>query len=336
MSGSAKYRTQQVRELYRKEFALVDSLTQALAENPSHPEVLHDRFEALTGGYRHLLNQVIKLTLISDTLQDRLKRAEAELSETVANMHRLNRNLRALNEKKDEVLAMAAHDVRSPLAGIQGLAEMLASGDLDGEGESRDTAREIATAATEILRMVSGMLVGSETEVFSGDATDLETTTIRALVQSLEARTRSEVERKKIGLTKDLTNPDAVIVLEQLLFMRIADNLLSNALKFSPAGGAVHITLGIADSWLEFRVKDSGPGITPADRKRIFHMAGSLSAKPTGGEQSTGIGLTIVNRIVNHLGGSVSCESEPGQGAEFIVRLPVREVGADVPLATLN
>jgi signal transduction histidine kinase len=101
------------------------------------------------------------------------------------------------------------------------------------------------------------------------------------------------------------------------------DNLVSNAIKYTPLGGRMELSMSVDDRGIAIRVKDEGPGLSQEDLSRLFGRFQRLSARPTGGESSTGLGLSIVKRIVELHGGTVGAESAgPGQGATFIIRLP--------------
>ena len=102
------------------------------------------------------------------------------------------------------------------------------------------------------------------------------------------------------------------------------DNLVSNAIKYTPVGGVMELSMSVDDGGIAISVKDEGPGLSTDDMARLFGRFQRLSAKPTGGESSTGLGLSIVKRIIELHGGSVSAESNgPGRGATFIIRLPM-------------
>jgi signal transduction histidine kinase len=100
------------------------------------------------------------------------------------------------------------------------------------------------------------------------------------------------------------------------------DNLVSNAVKYSPRGKNIYARVYYADGRVRAEVKDEGPGISAEDQKRLFGKFARLSARPTAGEHSTGLGLAIVKRLVESMHGEVWCESHPGSGAAFIVELP--------------
>ncbi|MDB6007176.1 MAG: Sensory transduction histidine kinase, partial [Prosthecobacter sp.] len=102
------------------------------------------------------------------------------------------------------------------------------------------------------------------------------------------------------------------------------DNLISNAIKFTSEGLRVSIMAnGGSREWTTFSVRDEGPGFTADDQKKMFRRYGRLSARPTGGEHSTGLGLSIVKRLVETLNGHIVVESEAGKGACITVSLPV-------------
>ncbi len=129
-------------------------------------------------------------------------------------------------------------------------------------------------------------------------------------------------ERKEIRLIAELQEvTDSLFDAGRM--RQVVDNLLSNAIKFSPSGSVVNVTCGQAGQVLDITVADQGPGIPSEDLDRLFDSFEKLSAQPTGGEKSTGLGLSIVKSIVDAHGGEIDVDSEVGKGTTFIVRLPV-------------
>jgi signal transduction histidine kinase len=104
--------------------------------------------------------------------------------------------------------------------------------------------------------------------------------------------------------------------------MEVLDNLISNAVKYSPQGKNIYIRLNISNEAVAVEVQDEGPGLSDEDKKHLFGKFARLSARPTAGEHSTGLGLSIVKRMVEAMNGRVWCESELGKGAKFCVELP--------------
>jgi len=136
---------------------------------------------------------------------------------------------------------------------------------------------------------------------------------------------QDSARRKMLKLKCHVPMEPGVGVGDIQAFTQALDNLLSNALKFSPPGKAIEITVRPAGRMVECLVCDEGPGFTTEDKALMFHRYKRLSARPTGGEPSTGLGLSIVRKLVQAMHGELLCRSEPGQGAVFTIRLPCPE-----------
>ena len=128
---------------------------------------------------------------------------------------------------------------------------------------------------------------------------------------------------KKIKILTDFPVEAVVVQADAFALDQILDNLISNALKFSLADRRIFISVRHAGDQAECIIRDEGPGFTAEDRTKMFRRYVRLSARPTGGEPSTGLGLSIVRKLVQGMGGELSCESIPENGATFIVSLPL-------------
>ena len=104
---------------------------------------------------------------------------------------------------------------------------------------------------------------------------------------------------------------------------QILDNLISNAIKYSPYDKKVYIRINQSENRVRCEIQDEGPGLSQADQKKLFGKFTRLTPKPTGTEHSTGLGLFIVNKLVNAINGKVWCESELGKGTTFLVEFPI-------------
>jgi len=104
---------------------------------------------------------------------------------------------------------------------------------------------------------------------------------------------------------------------------QVVDNLISNAVKYSPKGSVITVTIHTKGSFAGFTVRDNGPGIPDDERHKLFKDYGRLSATPTGGEKSTGLGLAICRKIIEAHNGTIGVDNLPGHGAEFYVSLPL-------------
>jgi signal transduction histidine kinase len=133
--------------------------------------------------------------------------------------------------------------------------------------------------------------------------------------------------RKDITVT--LTNHHAgVVFADRKRLRQVLDNLISNAVKYSPAGSTVEVHQILRRGWWRVEVKDQGPGLTAPDRQAVFEYFTTLSAKPTGGESSTGLGMAITRRVVEAHGGDVGVDSQPGAGSTFWFSIPESDQSA--------
>jgi two-component system sensor histidine kinase/response regulator len=112
------------------------------------------------------------------------------------------------------------------------------------------------------------------------------------------------------------------VLADEMAVNRVLDNLVSNAVKFSPRKTTVRLSLQSTGGQVQCCIADQGPGFTSEDKTRMFRRFGRLSARPTGGEPSTGLGLSIVRKLTRAMDGDVTCQSVPGQGAVFTIGLP--------------
>jgi two-component system sensor histidine kinase/response regulator len=133
---------------------------------------------------------------------------------------------------------------------------------------------------------------------------------------------REAAESKNIATRTELPDGPVIVKADPSALDQALDNLVSNAIKFSPLGKDLVISVKNGGAHAECVIRDQGPGFTEEDKKRMFRRYARLSARPTGGEPSTGLGLSIVKKLVSAMGGELRCESSPGLGTTFTVRLP--------------
>lgn len=254
------------------------------------------------------------------TLRTRLlARRNQELEGRV---RKATRELEALNQEKNEFIALVAHDLKSPLSLIQQLSGGLLRGEIAGAPEaSRPWLEMVARAARDMSALIHRVLNVNALE--SGDlypsfqAVDVALLTAQQ-VQGFFAK----AERKQVALDVEGL-PEALWARTDGPYVQqIMDNLISNAIKFSPPGGTVWIRGSHVGQMAVLEVQDQGPGLTDDDKLRLFQRFAQLSARPTGDESSSGLGLSIAKRLVEALQGWIHVDSEPGKGATFRVELP--------------
>jgi len=230
-------------------------------------------------------------------------------------------DLRHLAEDKDELVGILAHDLKNHLAGMKLSASLLAGRIGEMPPRCATLAENIALSTNRMLVFVKEFLANQSAEHLVLKPVPVELT---ALLAGLVAQHQAEAVLKQITLTASLAAEPALVQADPEALRQVVDNLLSNAIKFAPMGGSVALSGG--QSWAgcaRFEVRDSGPGFLEADREKLFRRYGRLSARPTGGEPSTGLGLSIVKRLLEQMRGKISLESQPGEGARFSVLLPL-------------
>jgi len=258
-------------------------------------------------------------------LENRVNQRTRELTAANRRLEAQWSRLQRANAFKSEILGTVAHDLKNPLSVILGRTEILT--EMVGQAASspenvKAQINHIRNSANRLTSMVNNLISDA-----MADALDIairtEVVDVAMLVKEVAAANRPLADNKKqkiaVIATADCpTNCDADRVREAI------DNLLSNAIKYSHIGGRVEISVERADGDTQIRVKDEGAGLSPDDMARLFERFQRLSAQPTGGESSTGLGLSIVKRIVELHGGTIRAESAGlGQGTTFIMRLPV-------------
>jgi signal transduction histidine kinase len=230
-------------------------------------------------------------------------------------------------ERNNEILGVASHDLKNPLAGILGLAEIIldniqSSTDDEMKAEALECITLLHSEADRMLRIIKELLDKhreGESLVLHKEPIDLNDIIETALRWNHQQAAQKAID---IRFQRDHRVP---IEVDVDALMRVVDNLLSNAVKYSPRGSRVWVELEHGADGAVLSVRDEGPGLTNEDLKRVFGKGQQLSAKPTGGEHSTGLGLYIVKQLVEQHNGQVGVESEAGKGATFWIRLPVRE-----------
>ncbi|MBI5596981.1 MAG: DUF3365 domain-containing protein [Elusimicrobia bacterium] len=236
---------------------------------------------------------------------DRLSRQKAELA--------------ALNETKDRLLGMAAHDLRTPLAGVVGLAGLLRE-------ESKDP---LALGFVEGILESSARMLGLINELL--DVTKINTgkldlkprpTDIKGLLVESVRFNAMLARQKDIAVVAELPDGLGTASVDPDRFKQVLDNLISNAVKYSDPRTTVTVGARLDADGRSIWVQDQGVGIKEEELGRVFDEFFKASSRPTAGESSHGLGLAIVKKIVESHGGTVSVNSAPGKGSRFVVRLP--------------
>ena len=249
----------------------------------------------------------------------------SNVNQKIANQNELidkkNQDLEELNKEKNNLINIVAHDLRNPLTSI-----IMTSQFVKEELEKKDKKNSkllgvIEDSGKRLSKMISKILDVDAIEEGSS-AMELVPVNLSEILLSNCVAFEDRAKKKKIKIQKNISE-GVIVKADQTYVYQVLENLISNAIKFSPANKGIYITLTFNKETALVEVRDEGPGISRSDKPHLFQKFHKLSATPTGGESSTGLGLSIVKKFVESMGGNVWCESEQGRGATFLVEFPL-------------
>jgi signal transduction histidine kinase len=302
---------------------------------PVVPEILR----AKVGVFLDLYRKSTELEQLNATLEERVSARTAELERSVAQLrdseHHLRLQREALeeaNRRKNQFLAMLAHELRNPLQPI------LTAMELGRQPEIAPTEMEWSRNVIErqfklLVRLVDDLLDASR--INSGKlALRRENIALAEVVAAAVDSVRPSAEAKRQTLDVDVPREPVEILADGARLTQVFFNLLGNAVKFTPHGGRIALTVARDANDIEIRVCDNGTGIPGTQLPRIFEMFFQGEGRPGTGPGGLGLGLALVKQLVELHGGCVSARSAgPGTGSEFCVRLPARVGGSDATIA---
>jgi PAS domain S-box-containing protein len=239
---------------------------------------------------------------------------------------------RRLETMRQDLVATVSHELRTPLAAIYGSALTLRREDVDLGDEMRNTLlRVIAEEAARLGEIVNDLLLAGQldagslnVQIEACDALHI----VRAELESARAHVPDAVE-----LALEAPDELPAVSADPSQLRQVVANLIDNAIKYSPAGGAVTVSLGVANGNVRLAVSDVGIGIPPSERRRIFEKFYRLDPEMTGGIGGTGLGLYICRELVRRIDGRIWVEENSGRGSTFVVEIP--RVPAPVPAGSL-
>lgn len=314
---------------------LVEIINKALAGiTVDDRERVNNRWIAVDTSYYHRWAKAFKISAIVAAVaivvflliffhNRRLARELAERRKIQAELERTRDRLVKASQEKSELMHMVAHDLRGPLTSIQLGVELLQMEPPLSPASRATTTLRVNESADQMARLISDLLSAQNVDegrfalnFVAGDACYIA----KAAMSSLS----TVAQHKQIAIDTRLPQMPVSLTTDFVAMQQVVDNLLSNALKYSPRGSRVEIAVAEKKNCCRIEVRDQGPGVKPEEREKIFEKFGRGSAKPTQGEESIGLGLWIVRRFAMALHGAVWCEPGPGGvGSLFIVEVPL-------------
>lgn len=259
----------------------------------------------------------------SNALYEQITRLNNQLVAMQRELARKNAELERLNQQKNHFLGIAAHDLRNPLSAILAYSEFLLADLSDQLDEEQVEFLNVIHSSSQFMsQLINDLLDVAKIESGKLDL-DLEPTDLGDLIATNVNLNRRMARDKEIKLRLDLEDVPTVLV-DPAKIEQVLNNLISNAIKYSPAGTVVDIRLSRQDDHLRLSVQDRGQGIPSEEMDKLFKPFSRTSVQTTGGETSTGLGLVIVKKIIDGHGGEIDVESQVGEGTTFHVRLPLQ------------
>lgn len=264
-----------------------------------------------------------------------LKKQKGELETTVKNLESVNvnlldqkerlteskRQLELLHTQKDELFAMAIHDIKNPVSAIRGYIELLNSYDLNAQ-EQNEIMTSLVASSENIVKLTQSMCT-----IIAQDRPEptlkFQQTSIKKIIDEICNQNISYAKAKSIKLMNKSSVGLPDIAVDEVKIQEVIENLVNNAIKYGPPETTVEVRTYIKGKNLTVEVQDTGVGIPEDDLKRVFQKGAVLTPKPTGLEQSSGLGLWIVKRIIEEHNGKVWVTSKTGSGSTFGFELPM-------------
>jgi len=258
-----------------------------------------------------------------------LKHTKDLLLQRNQELQEVNEQLHQLNMDKDELLGIVAHDLKSPLSAIRGIADALVNDDTLPETIRQEFQQTILDTSDRMFSLIGELLNANAIErggvVFTKRPVSVSET-MRDIVHQYSKQAESK------SLTFDLVIENtAIAYTDDFALHQICENFVSNALKYSPAEKAILIRVATQEhstnsqtthQVVRVEVQDQGPGLSEEDQLKLFGKFMRLSARPTAGEHSTGLGLSIVKKLAEAVGARIGCNSTLGNGATFFLEIP--------------
>ncbi|MCU0426468.1 MAG: ATP-binding protein [Candidatus Kapabacteria bacterium] len=266
----------------------------------------NDEVEVLANTFNHMVES-IRAAL--EDVQRSLKKAEEA------------------NARKTELLSIVSHDLKSPITSVLAAIKLIEIGDITAE-EFPEVGTMIRQLCERMIDLIESLLASSALEMgriqinkASCDAQEL----MQRVIDSNNQKATNKFQQIIVQAKGD--NFD--FVADKGLMQQVLDNFLTNAIKYSPSETTITTRVMATQQAIRFEVQDEGPGLTEEDKQKLFGFFQRLSARPTAGESSHGVGLAITKRVVDLHGGRIWAESEIGKGTTFVVVIPRHHVSTE-------
>lgn len=239
---------------------------------------------------------------------------EARVAEQTQALRKRTTELEDLNRIKDELVMIAAHDIRAPLSVILGYTDILKESETEITPNGRSILDRIHASANRLLSMVNNLLNLAAVEQGKAEQ-HLVPCRMSEVVNGVADTLKGLLDEQHVTCQVTVEGEDREYLVDRLRLEQVLQNLIANGARFNRPGGSVHVTVIPSPAEIRFLVRDTGKGFTPDQAARAFTKFARFSSGP---QQGTGLGLAIAKAFVQLHGGQISLESRPGEGSTFI------------------
>ncbi|MDR9416497.1 MAG: hybrid sensor histidine kinase/response regulator [Gracilimonas sp.] len=251
---------------------------------------------------------------------------QKQLNERIKILREREVELSRLNQKKDKLVRTVSHDIKNPLTGIIGLVKLMKVSDKVSEDEKTQMLSVIEESGNNLLNLVREIL-DREAKKVESEELNYSTVPIFDVIDRVVSMNKAKSLVKKIGLSYSVKPKNLVAEIDSNKIEIAVNNLVSNALKFTPSGGDVWVDVSQKKETIYIEVRDNGIGIPPKMQPDLFvDKNNTYSTKGTSGEVGTGLGLDIVQLYIELHGGQISVESELDKGTTFYIKFPKNKI----------
>lgn len=291
----------------------------AYEELTKQKHLIESQAEEIEATNREL--QTTNQALVRQQAMLEVQAQEIQLTNSV--LQEKNGILEKLDKEKSEFLGIVSHDLKNPISviilSVSMVKRYVAKMQMQEIISQMITIEKTASYMLKTLIQLLDVQILEEGKI-TAHAVPVD---VSAIVLNVVEEYFFRAEQKDLHFVCDVSENHIQTECDNALLWQVLDNLVSNAVKYSPRGKNIFTRVNADNERVRIEIQDEGPGISEEDMKKLFGKFARLSARPTGGEHSTGLGLSIVKKMVEAMNGSVWCESALGEGATFIVELPL-------------
>ena len=251
-----------------------------------------------------------------------IKKQNFILEEKMVELEKNNDDLERIQQEKNDLFALIIHDIKNPTTIIKSLVELLRTYDINSTEQQTimhdlvESTKQIISLSTEISKVLT--LEGTIVQMFR------EWADPGRLITEITRRNSINAKNKEQTISIEIEDSLPLFQVDVPKICEVFDNMLSNAIKYTQKGGKIGVKVSNSGENIQFEFSDNGLGMNEEDLKRAFQRGAKLSAKPTGGETSSGLGLWIVKKIIEAHNGRVWIKSSIGVGTVFTINIPIK------------